>query len=282
MAKIKKLFKSKKNWKSILLIGLSCIMLVGAVVGICSMFREKEEETTKVVNPTYAVGGLTEDGRFLETEKSIYTKDAFDCLGLNIDLAFKNDISYRIFFYDEEEDFVSSTDKLIADFEEEIPFDATQCRIVITPNDNTKISWYEKSGYAEQLTIKVAIEQEKEIINYFAVDDSLVGKFVQPKDNVVGGDVVYTNDDKATYNTSAFVDVKGWKKLEIQSSLGMLNGNFIFIDANGKVISCQSQVADLVNEDGVAIMTLNVPENATQFAMCYKSGNYSNGIYRVA
>ena len=156
MAKKRKInFKSKKTWKNILLIGLACITIIGAIAGISALFRESEE-TTKVINPTYAVGGLTENGAYLETEKSIYTEDAFECQGLDIELDFKSNVSYRVFFYGSENDFIQSTAKQVGDFNEEnIPQIAKTCRIVITPNDDEKISWYEKSGYANQLTIRV-------------------------------------------------------------------------------------------------------------------------------
>ncbi|MBQ8908993.1 MAG: hypothetical protein IJY90_01725 [Clostridia bacterium] len=171
MAKLKKInFKSKKTWKNILVVGLACLTIVGAIVGLSALFR-KSEETTKVINPTYAVGGLTDDGKYKETEESIYTKDAFECQGLDVDLDFRSNISYRIFFYDNENDFLSSTAKLTSNYDEETtPMLARYARIVITPNDDTKVSWYEKGGYAEQLTIRVNKEQNFKIAEEYSVD----------------------------------------------------------------------------------------------------------------
>lgn len=166
MAKIKKLnFKSKKTWKSILIIGLAIITLIGAVIGITALFRKSEEKTTKEINPTYAIGGLNEDGTYLETKESIYTKDAFECKGLNVKLAFDNNISYRIFFYDFDDNFVSSTGKLTTNYSEDIDLFVKSARIVITPNEDSKISWYEKSGYAKQLTISVDKEQPQNFLS---------------------------------------------------------------------------------------------------------------------
>ena len=281
MAKIKNLFKSKKNWKSILLIGLSCIMLVGAIVGICSLFREKEETTTQIVNPTYAVGGLTEDGRFLETDKSIYTEDTFGCLGLDVELAFKNDISYRIFFYDVDGDFVSSTDKQIADFNGELPWNASQCRIVITPNEDDKISWYEKSGYAKQLTISVDVEQKWGNINYFAIDDTMSNLIFNKQGSTVGSAPSLVESSNGVYGCSSYVDVDGWECLEIRSLNGVFNGDYHFIDADGNYVTSASQSADYVTEDGIAVQKIGVPPTATQFSMTIKNGNLYE-IYRVA
>ena len=153
-------WKSKKTWKNVLIIGLAVITLVGAIVGLSALFR-KSEETTKEINPTYAVGGLTENGAYLETEESIYTEDAFECQGLDIELDFRSNVSYRVFFYDVRNDFLSSTAKLTSNYDETTtPVIARYARIVITPNEDNKISWYEKSGYANQLTISVNKEQD--------------------------------------------------------------------------------------------------------------------------
>lgn len=160
MAKLKKVnWKSKKTWKNILVIGLAIITLVGAIVGLSALFR-KSEETTKEINPTYAIGGLTEQGAYLETKESIYTKDAFECQGLNVKLAFDNNISYRIFFYDIDDNFVNATGKLTTNYDEDISIFVKSARIVITPNEDSKISWYEKGNYSKQLTISVDKEQE--------------------------------------------------------------------------------------------------------------------------
>lgn len=159
MAKMKKInLKSKLTWKNILIVGLSVLLLIGAIFGISALFNESEK-TTKTINPSFAIGGLTETGTYLETTESIYTKDSFECKGLNVKMAFDNNISYRIFFYDYNDNFVNATDKLTTNYSEDIDLFVKSARIVITPNEDSKISWYEKSGYAKQLTISVDKEQ---------------------------------------------------------------------------------------------------------------------------
>lgn len=179
MAKFKKInFKSKSLWKKIGLGVLAGVVLIGAVFGVTALFRKAEEETQKEINPTYAIGGLTEQGAYLETKESIYTKDAFECQGLNVKLAFDNNISYRIFFYDSEDKFFNATEKLTTNYNGVIsPFVYT-ARIVITPNEDSKISWYEKNGYAKQLTISVDKEQSTNFsnrLNSVKVDVKMLG-----------------------------------------------------------------------------------------------------------
>ncbi len=153
-------FKSKSLWKKIGLGVLAGVVLIGAVFGVTALFRKAEEETQKEISPSWAIGGLTEDGAYLETKESIYTKDAFECKGLNIKMDFDNNISYRIFFYDYNDDFVSSTENLTTNYSEDVDLFVKSARIVITPNEDSKISWYEKSGYAKQLTISVDKDQD--------------------------------------------------------------------------------------------------------------------------
>lgn len=166
-------FKSKSLWKKI---GLGCLCGVvglGAIMGVGALLN-KEDETTKVINPTYAIGGLTEQGAYLDTKASIYTENAFECQGLDIDMDFKNNVSYRVFFYDEDNDFLSSTPKLSENYDETTtPMFAKYARIVITPNDDDEIKWHEKNGYANQLEIEVNKEQNATIIDELENCDNL-------------------------------------------------------------------------------------------------------------
>ena len=40
---------------------------------------------------------LTDDGRFKESDESIYTKNAFECQGLDVEIDFDKNISYQIY-----------------------------------------------------------------------------------------------------------------------------------------------------------------------------------------
>lgn len=181
MAKKKKFnFKSKKTWKQILLITISCILIVGLFAGISAMFREKEEPTKETISPSvFSIGGLTDDGRYLETDESIYTKDAISCDGLVITPNFESVVKYQVYFYDEELDFMSKTEMLQDKFSN-VPNFARYCRVVITPNDDQKISWYEVNGYAKQIKIEVDIEQD------FGLDFNIY-KLSNPAFEVIGG-----------------------------------------------------------------------------------------------
>lgn len=256
MAKMKKVnWKSKKTWRNILVIFLAIITLVGAIVGITALFR-KSEETTKTISPSYAIGGLDEKGAYVDTKESIYTKDAFECYGLKTTLAFDNNISYRIYFYDENNEFLQRSEQLTNAFDCEktlMPANTKTARIVITPNEDSKISWYEKSGYAKQLTIKVNKDQTKsdgvEIVlkNYFELDTNNVGKIVTTTEYTIGSAIKYT--EQSTHSCSKAIDVSGFVgcsvKILYNETHATYVGGYLFADINNCYVSAKNFMDNL-------------------------------------
>lgn len=195
--------KNKKLWKNI---GIGCLtgaLCLGAVAGLSALAKNAEEDT-KVIKPKYEIGALTGTGRYLETEESIYTKDAFECDGLDIELDFRSNVSYMVYFYDTENEFLSATSKLTANYDEtQTPEKADFARIVITPKDDNKISWYEINGYANQLTISVNKEQTPYVAkNFYELDSTTIGKEFKITNGV--GEYV----DNPTFYHSKWFDVK--------------------------------------------------------------------------
>ena len=215
--------RSKQTRKEILSIGLGILFTVGAVIGI-SALTSKSEETTKEINPKYAIGGLTEDGKYLETEESIYTKDAFECQGLDIEMDFKNNVSYRVFFYDEDTNFISATEKLTENYDESTtPLISKYARIVITPNDDDKISWYEKNGYANQLTIEVNKEQTALDLPFKGVNKFKYLQNYSMENSSNGVNSYRVTKAEVGYNVSDLVRTTNCTKLCLKVNVDLLN-----------------------------------------------------------
>lgn len=218
-------FKNKKLWKNI---GIGCLagaLCIGAVAGIGAL-ANKAEETTKIINPSYAVGGLTEQGQYLETKESIYTKDAFACQGLDIEIDFDNNISYRIFFYDADNDFLTSTGKLQENYDETTtPIEARYARVVITPDDDDKISWFEKSGYANQIEISVNKEQKDVEIPYKGSDKFVYLQGYTASNYGTGLSTIEIAKAETTdgYNLSDVVDTTGCSTICIKVDKTLLS-----------------------------------------------------------
>ena len=162
MAKFK-FFKFKKNWQNWLSVGLGILFFIGAVFGISSIAK-KANEDTKAISLTYAVGGLNFYGKYEETKDSIYTKDAFECQGLKITPNFDSQVSYRVFFYDANEEFIECT-SVLTEFYEGAPIVAKYARLVITPQNDNNVSLFEIHKYSSDIKVQIAKDQETVLIS---------------------------------------------------------------------------------------------------------------------
>lgn len=277
----KKIFKNKSLWKKIGIGAIAGVLGIGAIMGVGALLN-KEEETTKVIKPAYEIGALTEDGKYQESVESIYTKDAFECKGLDIDMDFKSNISYRVFFYNDDNSFLSSTGKLTENYDEtSTPELATHCRIVITPNDDDKISWYEKNGYANQLTIEVAKDQTHEVVDYFSLNENEVGFY---SNQAVGEKFAKAEEDTTKQMAmSNLIKVDGWNELEIVCHQGNWNGGakYFFLDENENIIATSQYTFSHNDGSAPSNKVISVPEGAKYFT-CVVSTTRTYSVFIVS
>lgn len=277
MAKFKNInWKSKKTWKNALVIGLACITIIGAFVGLSSLFR-KSEETTREITPTYAIGGLTEQGTYKETKESIYTEDAFECQGLDVTLDFRSTISYRVYFYDSDSRFINSTSAIDSNYDDySMPLHAKYCRIVITPNDDQEIKWHEKNNYSKQLTIAVDKEQQMKYDNNLAKADVTMINSVYNVDSATASQVVVDNNSPG-YVAFDFVDVKGASELVFAVPNAVKDrthlGIFTNEDKTGVVsfLLTKNLTPEIVGD--YCVYTIEIPQDASYFTI---GGIYEN------
>ena len=101
-----------KGLKIALIVVLILAAVGGGTAGIISLVDSDKFDTKNISDLSFGVGGLDSTGKYMSTDKSIYTKDAFECQGLSVSLEFDSEISYQIYFYDQNNDFVHTTGKL--------------------------------------------------------------------------------------------------------------------------------------------------------------------------
>ena len=156
--------KTKNIFKSVL-----CVVLVLATaLGAAALFSNRKSDL-KEIHPAFSIGGLSSSGGYVEQKNTIYTKEAFDCEGLRIDIDFENSITYRVFFYDDSGEFISSTGYLAENFVDNVPEGAELARVMISPDwaalevekDDRVISLFDIAKYSNQITIKVGSESKK-------------------------------------------------------------------------------------------------------------------------
>ena len=154
----------KKKLINIISSILAVVLIVGALFGAISAITKYAEKDIKKITPVYAVGGLDKNGNFLDTENSIYTKNAFECYSLKTTLSFDNSVTYQMYYYDKDNNFISASNKINVNYnslDDVMPYETKYCRVVIYPNEDDVIKWYEINKYSKQLKIEVAKNQNK-------------------------------------------------------------------------------------------------------------------------
>ena len=151
--------RKTKNLVSVLLI---VGVLLGAVAGIVALGgRHKADEGFELVDVAFERGGLDGNGVYVNTKASIYTKEAFKCNDtVKIKLDFDSNIKYELYFYGENDSFISKTDSFEKTEDVEVASGATYARLVITPiwdedvkEDNQNVGFFEVNKYAKQLLV---------------------------------------------------------------------------------------------------------------------------------
>lgn len=150
-----------KMRKTLKKVGLGCLAVasIGAAAFTAVKIGETLQNDTIKVGLNYNVGGLDDTtGKYVKDESRIYTKDRFACYGLNTKLEFDSTISYQVFYYDINDNFISASEVLTFGITSVVPRNGAYARIEITPLDDEdgKITRLEKREYSSQLSVRVA------------------------------------------------------------------------------------------------------------------------------
>ena len=166
MAKKLKAKKGKKGFwgKFFAVVGIVLLVVVTLGLGLNAYYNLKYD---KVKASDYEVGAIsTVDGADAESNTSIRLKDGVTVNGLKVDINEEDDtIETRVYFYDAENNFISCTEVLEADFvaskvteenvDGNVPENAATARFVITPtaDEDGVVSEDEVAGYAKEVKI---------------------------------------------------------------------------------------------------------------------------------
>ena len=136
------------------------VLLLGMLASVVTLFIQVDRNTTvtQIGAEAYKIAALDDSGEETESDKSIVTRDAFTTDGLKIELADDAAVSYELYFYDADGEFVSKTGALTADYDgSTVPETAATVKVVITPTEDEdgKVTLTEVFGYASALTITV-------------------------------------------------------------------------------------------------------------------------------
>lgn len=166
------LFRTNKTINTVLIV-LIILFSVGVLALIGNNILTKDDYEKVSLN--FERGSLTTYGKYSETNESIYTKDSYDIeYGFKVELNFNSTIKYQLFFYDDLDNFISSTNyyEESIDFESfNLPVGAKKVRLVITPiysdellEDEKIIKWYEINKYSKQLKLHRIVKESNDIL----------------------------------------------------------------------------------------------------------------------
>ena len=264
-------YKTKQTLKTILLSALGIGAIVGVTSGINTLVEKKDEEL-KVIHPVFEIGGLNEaDGKYEKSDKTLYTKNAFECQGLEIKLDFDNTIKYQVFFYESDGDYLGSTEVFDGNEDIDVPLFASHARIELTPNwaemgedyDTEKeqiVKWYETIKYGSQLEVKVNKEQV-EVSSTIELDISAISK------GSLGGSTGNYDANNTTLWVTDYTDVIGGTSL----SINKVPSKVVFY-GNDEVFISLISGSTLHSGD-----LISVPENAKYFRLEYKTSEAESG-----
>lgn len=136
---------------------LLVIGLIGAVITLFVML-DRQTTVTEIGTEAYTIAALDDSGEQTDGDTSIVTRNAVSTDGLKVEIVDDATVTYMLYFYDADGEFVSKTAELSADFDgSAIPENAESAKIVITPtaDEDGKVVLTEVLGYAGQVTVTV-------------------------------------------------------------------------------------------------------------------------------
>lgn len=131
------------------LAGVLTLMTTGIIVNAAN-----EDEKT-LTGWDYQIAEIEEDGDLNKSGKESLVSEFVKADDIEVEVDDKADVTYKIHWYDENEEWLSATEALSTDFNGTAPEGADYARVEITPVDDDEISIFEKDGYVEQVTVTV-------------------------------------------------------------------------------------------------------------------------------
>ena len=260
--------KINYKWKKILSTVLAVVLLVGAVGAVAAV----ASNDSKPAGAVFKIGGLDPvTGKYVDTDKSIYTEEAFDCYGLRVEPDFESTVTYDIYYYDGKDKLLAVVEDQTEVYDEDFEI-AEKCRIVIHPEipedtneKDFKVYFWEVMKYANMLDITVSKNSSKvEYSNIYDEEIMLEGFTIVSDASVIETPTNYIEKSTSKVSTPIEVDSEEEKiEVWIRHDLPPQYITYIiFFDEEGKYISCYSESIEKFNNNGWSKITFDVPENA--------------------
>lgn len=152
--------KSKsRSWFVIIPLLLIIAALGGVCVGLASGTTSDDTELNEVGRFDWNVGTIDDSGKIVDSKENLYTEDLYSVEAMEISLVDESTVTYRVVFYDENEEFISSTEPSEVEFDSaNVPENAKYFRVILTPykvdGKAVKINSLFTRQYTKQLVVK--------------------------------------------------------------------------------------------------------------------------------
>ena len=97
---------STSNIKWIITFVLIAMLSVAVIFAFVKIDKNEKTKTLGTNSFTYAIGLLDAEGEYEQGTSSIYMKDYYSVDGLTVELKDKATVTYKLFFYDEDKEFI--------------------------------------------------------------------------------------------------------------------------------------------------------------------------------
>lgn len=144
------MLKTKTGKITLIIVGILVLIMA---VGLCVRMGSSQTYTTLSAT-NYEVGALDETGKFTKNAGSFVSTGFYDVEGLSVKVDEDADLSYQLYFYDAEENFISATNNFGVTYNGTIPEDAELFKIVITPTNDDDISTFDIIKYESDVEVR--------------------------------------------------------------------------------------------------------------------------------
>jgi len=143
----------RKN-KTLTVILVLVSVLFGSLLLSMGLRLGKSQSYDALSANAYIVGTLDANGEFAKDGSEFVTEDFITVDGLQINVKENAKLSYQIYFYDENKEFISSTNDFGVSYNGTIPENAEFFKIEINPTEDTDISEWDIINYSAQIEVK--------------------------------------------------------------------------------------------------------------------------------
>lgn len=186
-----------------LIVGILVLVIAFGVIA-AFVAQPKEKSTKKISDFAFFVGGIGPDGKYVERNDAVYTKEPISALDLKITPDYTFQGSYQVFYYDVEDNFLYSSSVQTSAYSS-CKYDVNYSQYRVSKAADKKADGTNGLFFYARVMIIPTLE-EGEKINF--LEPSLYAKNITIENSVLDFEVSYNllSNDQLVENKGDFVD----------------------------------------------------------------------------